>query len=461
MPLYIRLALILLSSILATLAFPPFSYWPLALIAWIPLFIAIRHLKARPAFYIGLIQGFLLYAMTLSWLWHIFSATAVILWLIIAIFTGISCALISTLRSSVYLKASLAASVWVGAEFFRSEIYMLHFPWMTPGVAMQPSWLSPLIGVYGVSFLIIFSAILLTSAPKRNDRASYLAASIIVLLCVSGFYKSSPQQGDIPIIAIQNETGSHIDNLALTEQALADAKAATDQQGIILWPELAVNDRALDVPYISQDLYAFSSAQDHVFIFGAYSNADKPSKREGLNYNSAITLHRSKLLGVHHKNRPVPLFNDGVQHDVAKSIKTPIGTIGTPICFDCDHEAIIRRMVADGAQALIVPSLDAEHWSERQHHQHAELFRHRAAENKRWIAVAASSGVTQIIDPTGNRIQSIPAMTTGYLIGKVSLTDGRTFYNRYGWMIGYLCMAVTALLSLQRIVSHLISKLRK
>ncbi len=455
-----RLLLVIVSSGLAALAFPPFSYWSLALIAWIPLFIAIRGLNPRPAFYLGLLQGFCLYGLTLSWMWNIFSSTAIILWLIVAVFVGISCALTVTLKCSVYWKSTLAAFVWVGAEFFRSEIYMLHFPWMTPGVAMQPSWLSPLIGVYGVSFLIIFSAILLTSAPNRKNVPHYLGTTILIMLFFSGTYRSAPQQGDIPIIAIQNETGSHLDSLELTQQALAD-KDAPATQGFILWPELAVNARALDVPYLREDLYTFSSATHHVFVFGAYTNADTPSKREGLNYNSAISLHRSNLLGVHHKNRPVPLFNDGVQHDIAKSIPTPIGNIGTPICFDCDHEPIIRRMVADGAQAIIVPSLDAEHWTERQHHQHAELFRHRAAENKRWIAVAASSGVTQIIDPHGNRISSIPVMTKGYLIGKVSLTDGRTFYNRYGWMIGYICMAVTALLLLQRILSHFISVFRK
>jgi len=461
MPIFTRIALVILSSILAMLAFPPFSFWGLALIAWIPLFIAIRGLSARPAFYLGLFQGFCLYGITLSWMWNIFSATAVILWLIVGIFVGLSCALTVTIKASAYWKSTLAATIWVGAEFFRSEIYMLHFPWMTPGVAIPPSWLSPLIGVYGVSFLVIFSAVLLTSAPKLKHTATYLGAALILLLFISGISRSTPEQGDIPVIAIQNESGSHLENLELTKQALADKDAKNIPQGFILWSELSITDRAFDVPYIKKDLDEFSASHDHVFVFGAYSNADKPSKREGLNYNSAFTLHQSKLLGVHHKNRPVPLFNDGVQHDVAKSIETPLGTIGTPICFDCDHEAIIRRMVADGAQALIVPSLDAMHWTERQHRQHAELFRHRAAENNRWIAVAASSGITQIIDPHGNRIQSIPPMKDGYLIGKVSLTEGRTFYNRYGWLIGYICLTFTTLFLLQRIVSHLIKKLKK
>jgi len=196
-----------------------------------------------------------------------------------------------------------------------------------------------------------------------------------------------------------------------------------------------VNDRALDVPYIYQDLYKFSDTQNHLFIFGAYSNA-------------------------HHKNRPVPLFNDGVQHDIAKSITTPLGNIGTPICFDCDHEAIIRKMVADGANAILVPSLDATHWSKRQHLQHAELFRHRAAENRRWISVAASSGLTQIIDPYGNRIQKIAPMTEGFLIGKFSFTEGKTIYNRFGWLIGYICLGFTSLFLLQRIIVGTVKKIK-
>ena len=118
-------------------------------------------------------------------------------------------------------------------------------------------------------------------------------------------------------------------------------------------------------------------------------------------------------------------------------------------------------MVTNGAQVLIVPSLDAISWSARQHKQHAELFRHRAAENNRWIAVAASSGLTQIIDPHGNRIDSIPLMDEGFLIGKVALTDGRTIYNRFGWLIGWICMGIAAILLLFNAVKKIQTLLSK
>ena len=166
---------------------------------------------------------------------------------------------------------------------------------------------------------------------------------------------------------------------------------------------------------------------------------------EELSYNASITLDNGSQAGTHFKNKPVPLFNDGKKGTEAKSIKTSIGAIGTPICFDCDHESVIRRMVADGASVILAPSLDAESWSARQHDQHAELFRHRAAENARWIVVAASSGRTQIIDSYGNRAGTIPLMEPGFLTGEIALESGRTIYNRFGWLTGWVCLVLTGL----------------
>ena len=75
-------------------------------------------------------------------------------------------------------------------------------------------------------------------------------------------------------------------------------------------------------------------------------------------------------------------------------------------------------MVADGAEFLVAPTMDAIHWGEKQHLQHAELFRHRAAENRRWMMVAATSGLTQVIDPNGLRVDSLPLMEEGGLGGE-------------------------------------------
>ena len=89
------------------------------------------------------------------------------------------------------------------------------------------------------------------------------------------------------------------------------------------------------------------------------------------------------------------------------------------------------------------PSLDKIEWSARQHEQHGALFLHRAAENGRWLAVASSSGVTQLIDPRGQVRDRIPLMNEDILIGEVGRANHRTMFQLGGWLIGPAMMLVT------------------
>ncbi|HEY8931839.1 MAG TPA: hypothetical protein VIM44_00850, partial [Rariglobus sp.] len=126
------------------LAFPPFSYWPFAFVAWPLLFFAIRgagfHLGAR----LGLLHGLVLYGLTLSWFWNIFQGAAVVLWLILALFTGLACGL-SAWTSRRWQAAAwwpvFSAAVWCALEYYRGEWFALRFPWITPGIALGPTWL--------------------------------------------------------------------------------------------------------------------------------------------------------------------------------------------------------------------------------------------------------------------------------------------------------------------------------
>ena len=82
-----------------------------------------------------------------------------------------------------------------------------------------------------------------------------------------------------------------------------------------------------------------------------------------------------------------------------------------------------------GASFFLVPSMDAGSWTDRQHEQHARLFRHRAAESGRWFAVAATSGVSQIVDPQGRVRGRLPTMEDGVLLGSVVPRTEQTLYR--------------------------------
>ena len=448
MNIWIRVGLVILSALLGVLAFPPFGgsvFWLLIVVAWVPLFIALSGLTARGAFYAGLGQGVLLYGVCLSWLWGLFGPSSVALWIIVGAFVGLTCSLIVALRLSGLLGSMMGAAIWVGCEFFRSEIYALHFPWITPGTGLPPTWLSPIVGVYGVSFLVIFGSLLI----REKMMLRVIGGCILAVLLVSGFLKFSSDKGNVRVLAIQNEQGSF-------ENKMVQTMDAFDGHDVVIWPELGMGSTVRETDKAKEKLLEFSREKQALFVGGGYQESG-----EELAYNTAFTLDIGVEVGTHFKNKPVPLFKDGKKGTEAKAIKTNLGLIGTPICFDCDHESVIRKMVADGAEVILAPSLDAIHWSERQHDQHAEIFRHRAAENRRWIAVAASSGRTQIIDKYGNRVATIPLIEAGVLEGSISFETGRTFYNRFGWLTGWICFAISSGAFLYVLINNVAKKMAK
>ena len=150
------------------------------------------------------------------------------------------------------------------------------------------------------------------------------------------------------------------------------------------------------------------------------------------------------MLGKHGKHHTVHLFDDGETGPTMKAIDTPLGRMGTPVCFDCDFQDVVRQMTLDGAEFFAVPSMDAAYWGEKQHLQHAQLFQLRAAENRRPFVVSASSGVSQIISPDGSWSDRIPPMVEDVLNGRLTPEKEMTFFTRWGWMMPWVALVMVA-----------------
>lgn len=435
----LRYLLAVLSGGIAVFAFPPFSWMPLVFVVWPVLFLAFKGAGFKHGFWLGLVHGLVLYALTLSWLFGIFGTVTFSLWLILALFIGLAGGLIgwSSKRYPVAWWLPLyAAAVWSGIEYFRCEWFWLRFPWMTPGLALGPTWLSPVVGVYGASFVVVLAAAF-AILGKTRWRFSGFAGLLLVASPLPGpVYESGKE---VPVLAVQSEANDYTSYLQAT-------KASNFSDGIILWPEYAISYEVKPPMREWQEITGLATARNSVFVFGSIKALEGQK-----HYNVARTMDGSGELGWHAKNRPVHLMDDGVPGKVAVPVKSKFGELGTPICFDCDYTEVVRRMVESGAEAFVVPSMDVRTWGARQHLQHAELFRHRAAENGRWIAVASTSGMTQFIDPRGKRVSSLPLMEPGVLRGNIYLRSDRTFFNRTGWLFPWVvliggCVATLGLL---------------
>lgn len=156
--------------------------------------------------------------------------------------------------------------------------------------------------------------------------------------------------------------------------------------------------------------------------------------------NIALTMDSGGQRGVHNKIHTVHFFDDGIPGSEADVVETRHGWVGTPVCFDCDYEGVVRRMTANGAELVVVPLMDAVSWSRRQHDQHAELMRMRAAENGRWLFVVGTSGVSMAIDPHGHVRERLEAMDQGSLVALVRRETKLTVYTRYGWWMPWVVL---------------------
>lgn len=386
----------------------------------------------------GFFWGMMAYGISFSWFLGLFHAAATGLWALLSLY--IAC--FAWLQGMAWEKGvrgrrwlGFTVMNWMGWEFLRCEVLPLNFPWMTPAVALGPNVLLPWIGVYGVSALMVLAAAVVVNRPTMGGKALAAAAGILGFAALG--WPRTPMVPDagqaVKVGLVQNE------NVTMDEYAAQTAKLPGDIE-LIVWPEYAL---PYDVRANRKDLATLQKIcrdRKASLVLGT-ETAIKGSKDR---FNTALALHGGGVWGEHSKIHTVHLFDDGTPGTLAMPVKLPLGFVGTPVCFDCDYEDVVRRMTAAGAEFFAVPSMDAVSWSEREHRQHAVLFQIRACENGRWFAVCASSGVSQIIDPHGMIVGSLGPLVVGELVRTVGRKNELTFFTRIGWLLPWIMLGTAS-----------------
>lgn len=428
----LRLLLAVASGGLYSLAYPPVGWGWLVFPAVAGLLVALKDLRGSRARAVGFLHGLTAFGVGLSWLFELFGPLAIVLWFVLAAFPAMLAqfqGLAAARGISGWKFAVFTALNWGAWEFLRAELFPLKFPWMTAGLALGPNRLLPWIGVYGVGLIVVAGVASLLS--KQWKPALIAAAVLLGSLVAMPRHPLPTGETAIKVVGIQKESVSLHEFLRATRELPADTH-------YVVWPEYAV---PYDIRADKADWEAVQQLCRDRGITLTFGTQLHPEGGPGWR-NIALTVDPEGVRGEHNKVHPVHFFNDGIAGTFALPIETAQGKIGTPVCFDCDYEGVVRRMTTAGAELFIVPIMDAEAWTARQHDQHAELFRIRACENGRWMFVCATSGVSQVIDPNGQVHGRLGAMVSGSLVGSLKKEGGLTFYTRFGWLTPWAVLAV-------------------
>lgn len=433
-----RCGLAIASGGVFALAYPPLGWGWLVVPGLVGLLLALRGQHGSRARAIGFLHGMAAYGVGLSWLFNVFGGVVVVLWCVLAAFTALFAEMQGRagLRGVVRWKLAVFTALnWCGWEFIRAELFPLKFPWMTAGLAMGPNTLLPWIGVYGVGVFVVLAVALLVLGKWKSA-----AIPAVVLIASMVFLPRSPEPKENDPLAVK-VAGLQLEGVSLNEY-LAGTRNLPAGINHVVWPEYAV---PFDLRTNKRDweiVKAFCRERGITLTLGTQARP-----RGGDTWrNIALTLDSTGFLGEHTKVHTVHFFDDGIPGTIALPVQTAHGKVGTPICFDSDYEDVIRQMTAAGAERFVVPTMDAESWSARQHDQHAELFRIRACENGRWIFVVATSGVSQLIDPSGHVHARLGALQQGTISGIMKRETKLTFYTRFGWLVPWCTLVIASAL---------------
>jgi apolipoprotein N-acyltransferase len=431
-----RCGLAILSGLAYAMAFPPAGWRWLVLPGVVGLLVSLKGQRGSRARLIGFLHGFTVIAVGLSWVWNIFGALAVPLWCTLAVFTALFAEMQGRAEQRGWAGwkfAVFTALNWGAWEFIRSEIFPLKMPWMTAGLAIGPNVLLPWIGVYGVSLFVVMCA---AQGSLRMWKPCGAVLALLVAAAVFSRPLPAPEAEDPSRVSV---AGLQLEGVSLTEYLVGTEKMPAGADHVV-WPEYAV---PFDIRENERDwnlVLDLCRRKDITLTFGTQS---RPGGGDAWR-NIAVTVDPSGFRGEHTKVHTVHFFDDGTPGSEALPVETGFGKVGTPICFDCDYEGVARKMTAAGAGYFVVPTMDAESWSARQHDQHAELARIRAAENARWMFVVATSGISQVIDPNGHLHARLGAMEQGDIFGAVKRESRITFYTRFGWLLAWCVLGVAA-----------------
>ncbi len=459
-------------------AFPPLGWGYSAPIGVALITAAAYRSTIRRGLVVGLLAGWAAYLPMLAWLQVVGPDAWILLSTLCACWiglVGVGTALVT--RLSIWpLWVVAVAALWVLSEGLRSRIPWGGFAWGRLAFAQADTIFGPpawVLGMVGVSAIVaLFGAVIVALGVGLRERRRHtrLAAALVITVGIFGLFimrvvstPSSPAsttttsnttnatntatiaivQGGTPQLGMgaMDVRRAVLDNHALQSLKLGRAieQGAVTQPDFVLWPE---NSSDID-PYLDAQAAEaiMRSAQlvrapilvgavlevpeDSTLIRNAgivWDPVTGPGERyikrhlvpfgEFVPYRTVIAQFIDRLDRVYRDFQPGELPGNLTVAGV------PLGLV---ICFEVANDDVVRDVVVGGAEVLAVQTNNATFGGTAQPDQQLQIERMRALETSRFVLVAATSGISAVIDTSGAVTQRLNESQTGFLLAPVPL----------------------------------------
>jgi len=354
----------------------------------------------RMAFYPGLVVGLLIASLQLRFFWNIFGPAAIPLWVIYAFWIGLFAAFVRLCftRFATPWALVIIPFVWTGLEYFRSELYFLRFSWLNVGYTFSDNLpllrIINLLGMYVMGFLAAILAAVL--ACLRPLQAGLAGLALVLATAFAAAGKANPARSrdgsekGVVVAGVQLESP----NPGLVISALNRLVKVSPEAELLVLSEYTFQD------VVPERVKRWCRDHHRYLIVGG-----KDPAVGGDFYNTAFVIGpEGDIIFRQVKSVPIQFFKDGLPAPELQPWESPWGKIGICICYDLSYTRVTDRLIRQGAEALVVPTMDVADWGKRQHEIHARVSPVRAAEYGVPIFRVAGSGISQLVDRAGRRV---------------------------------------------------------
>jgi len=353
----------------------------------------------RRAFYFGLVTGFLCAAPQLFFFWSVFGPPAIVLWIVFGFWIGLFVAIVcGSIRCWGKTRAMwLIPIIWTGIEYFRSELYYLKFSWLNIGYGFPNFSVVPpdVLGMYGIGF-IVFLAVSIFFAKPIIQAFEYVAILLVLTVFASmwfAFHRVAQERAASPKITVAG-IQMEFPPVGILPDALDAALKKNTNAEIFVLSEYTLDGSPPD------SLIRWCRKNSRYLVVGG-----KDYVTNHIYYNTAFVIGTNgEVVFKQPKSVPIQFFDDGLPAKTQQVWDSPYGKIGICICYDLSYTRVTDELIRQGAQLLIVPTMDVSEWGRHQHELHSRVAPVRAAEYGVPIFRLASSGISQAVDGFGNVI---------------------------------------------------------
>lgn len=486
--------LAILSGLALTASFAPLQLDWMAWFALVPLLKSIEDESSSRVFFLGFISGLTHFLTLLYWIvptihnygylhFSVSVSVLILFCLYLSLYPALFSYLIHLFKDSRFLFL-LIPSLWISLELIRGTA-LTGFPWCLVGHTqfnhLGLIQIADLLGVYGISFLIILSNALIYRffSYKTSDVKKRLGWEVLgfTVLLLSTLIYGQYRLGEVPDTSTAKKTikvsviQGNIDQSLKWEPTFQEETIHTYQRltrstsgfkpDLTVWPETAMPFFFQEGLPFSTQVIEIASEAASTLIFGC------PAYRRGLDgtkyFNRVYLLSGSgQISGYYDKHHLVPfgeyvplkrflpfihrLVQASGDFTPGRELK-PLGpshlSSGILICYEVIFPKLARTQTREGAGILVNVTNDAWFGKTSAPYQHLSMAVFRAVENRRPLIRAANTGISALINTKGKIIERSGLFKEQVLSKEIELaSSSMSFYTRYGDLFPFVLLAI-------------------